>query len=103
MSLTILLDTRSLLSWQLLGRRVFQQLCKVSLRQRVTQHPLLLRDEVSVGPVNLYGFYFFSPQEPLITAVEHRRQHCTAPTVQHRVMKADDELEALFRAQKDVN
>src|SRR5215212_11671934 len=88
---------------QLLRRRVLQHLGEIFLRRRVFRHALLLRDKVPVSPVNLRRLQLCAGEQTLVAIIELRRQYGPAPTVEHRVMEAENELEALLRATEYVD
>src|SRR5262245_62777720 len=64
---------------------------------------MCLRDKVPVGPINIRRFRSLPRQQTLVTVVERRGQDRAAPAVQHGVVEAQDELEALIRPPEYVD
>src|SRR5215217_804572 len=87
---------------ELLRRGVLQHPGEVLLRRGISQHLLLLRDEVTVSPLRDDRLRSFSQEQALVAVVELGAEHRPAPTVEHGVMEAEDELEALVGAPEDV-
>ena len=80
-----------------------QHLHKVCPGRGVFHGALFLGDEVAVGPVRLRLLELPAREEALVAVIKLGGQHGSAPPVEHRVVEAEGELEALLRAAEDVH